>query len=208
MADAARLLSVNVGQARPLDVKTGMTGHFKRPQTGPIAIGPLGLAGDMIVDTANHGGADQAVYIHDQEDLDWWQSRLGRPLGPGSFGENLTVSGLPTARVAIGDRIRIGEVVLEVTAPRIPCATLARVMQDPEFPKRFLAAERCGYYARVIVPGDVVAAGAIARTRFAGPRCAVTDLLPGKPRDAPQRQRLLATPLHHKARAQIAAMAS
>ncbi len=206
MADPPRLLSVNLGQARALDAKSGLTGHFKTPVARAVRIGPLGLEGDAIVDTENHGGADQAVYLYDREDLDWWQDQLGRPLGPGSFGENLTVSGLPTGAVALGDRFRIGDVLLEVTSPRIPCLTLARVMGDPEFPKRFLAAERCGYYARVIAEGSVEAPGEIGWSRFAEPRCPVTDLLPGRPRDRAQRLRLLATPLHHKARREIEAV--
>jgi len=207
MTDGAQLVSVNVGQARALAAKSGQTGHFKRPQTGPVSIGMLGLSGDVIVDTENHGGVDQAVYLFDEADLTWWQDRLGRPLDAGAFGENLTVRGLPTGAIALGDRFRIGPVLLEVTAPRIPCVTLARVMGDAAFPKRFLAAERCGYYARVLTPGPVVAGSAITLLRFDGPRCPVTDLLPGKDRGRDQRARLLATPLHHKARAEIEAMA-
>jgi MOSC domain-containing protein YiiM len=199
MADAPRLLSVNVAQARPLDAKSGLTGHFKKPVSGPVRVDAAGLEGDAIVDAENHGGVDQAVYLYDRADLDWWQDRLGRPLDAGAFGENLTVAGLPTAEVALGDRFRIGAVVLEVTSPRIPCATLARVMGDPQFPRLFLSAERCGYYARVIEPDSLTAPGAIGWTCFTNPLCPVTDLLPGKSRDAEQRRRLLATPLHHKA---------
>jgi MOSC domain-containing protein YiiM len=206
MAETAQLLSVNTGRPRALDVKSGLTGHFKRPRSGAVRIGQLGLADDAIVDTDNHGGVDQAVYIYDREDLDWWQDRLGRELGAGDFGENLTVSGMPTRLVALGDRLDIGDVVLEVTSPRIPCATLARVMGDPQFPKRFLASERCGYYARVIVPGEVEAPGVFGWSRFADPRCPVTDLLPGRSRGVEHRQKLLATPLHVKARRDLEAM--
>jgi MOSC domain-containing protein YiiM len=83
---------------------------------------------------------------------------MGRTLEPGSFGENLTIAGLESGVFSIGDRLHIGsEVVLEVTCPRIPCATLAARMGDPFFVKRFRAAERPGLYCRVLQEGSVQA---------------------------------------------------
>ena len=57
-----RVTAVNVGKARPIaNAKaSGVTGIFKEPQSGPVHIGPLGLAHDSICDTENHGGPDQA----------------------------------------------------------------------------------------------------------------------------------------------------
>ena len=71
-------------------------------------------------------------------------AELGAELEPGTFGENLTIAGLESAAAWVGDRLRIGDVLLEVTAPRIPCHILARRMDDPQFVKRFRAAERPG----------------------------------------------------------------
>jgi MOSC domain-containing protein YiiM len=95
-----RVLSVNVGQARPIASKSGMSGIDKRPIEGPVSVrapGPKGaagsgLAGDAVCDRANHGGDDQAVYAYSREDLDLWQVMLGRSFAPGSFGENLTTA--------------------------------------------------------------------------------------------------------------------
>lgn len=200
-----RLLSVNIGQPRPIAGKSGQTGHFKQRQDGVAAIGTLGLVGDAIVDTKNHGGVDQAVYLFDTADFAWWSDVLGRELLPGFFGENLTVEGLATGDIALGDRFCIGDVVLEVTSPRIPCVTLANILSDPGFPKRFIASERCGYYARVLTEGAVAAGMDIRWLRFERPRCPVTDLLPGKPRGEADRALLLRTPLHYKARAEFEA---
>jgi MOSC domain-containing protein YiiM len=89
-------------------------------------------------------------------DYAWWEERIGRELPPGMFGENLTISDLETADLSVGTRLHIGEtVVLEVTAPRIPCATLAARMDDPEFVKKFRQAARPGAYCRVVQPGTV-----------------------------------------------------
>lgn len=145
------LLSVNVSRIRSVD-GSKPTGHYKEPVCGPTPVGRLGVAGDQQANQRYHGGADQAVYLYSQEDYQWWSEQLGRSLGPGTFGENLTLSHFAEP-VRIGDRVKIGEVELEVSAPRIPCSTLAGRMGDPGFVKRFARAERPGYYARVVRQG-------------------------------------------------------
>lgn len=91
---------------------------------GPMGDGSVGLAGDRVYDVDHHGGTDQAVYAYAREDLDSWESILGRPLVNGSFGENLTTAGIDVNEALIGERWKVGdEVVLEVTRPRIPCST-------------------------------------------------------------------------------------
>lgn len=159
-----QLLSVNVGVERPIQngKKGGVTGIYKIPTAGPVAIGVEGLVGDVIRDTENHGGPDQAVYIYGEGDYAWWAEALGQTLAPGTFGENLTLSDLESAPRCIGDRLQVGEVLLEITAPRIPCATLAARMGDPQFVKRFKEAERPGLYCRVIQPGSVCAGDPVA----------------------------------------------
>ena len=173
-----RLLSVNVGRASPIRGagKSGRTGIFKRPVQGPVDVLSGGLADDTISDTKNHGGPDQAVYVFGAPDYGWWSEELGSDLPPGTFGENLTVSHLESARVCVGDRLGIGPVVLEVTAPRIPCLTLAVRMKDPAFLKRFRRAERPGVYCRVVKEGMVRAGDRVAYTPYAGERVPVLEV--------------------------------
>jgi MOSC domain-containing protein YiiM len=141
------------------DVKPRQTGIDKRPVTGPVRVEPLGLVGDSILDTRNHGGLYQAVYAYAAEDLAWWQSELADehpdPIVPGSFGENLTVEGVDGNGARAGDRWAIGSVVLEVTRPRVPCSTFAGFMDVPHWIKRFALAYRPGAYLRVVVPGEL-----------------------------------------------------
>jgi MOSC domain-containing protein YiiM len=155
-----RLSSVNVAPA-PSGLRVGgrmtRTGIDKRPVDHPVAIGPLGLAGDMISSKKHHGGPDQAVYVYGEDDYAWWETELGRALPPGTFGENLTVTGLATGGSAVGDRLQIGgEVVLEVTCGRIPCGTLTARMGIRAFTTRFRKAGRPGLYCRVIQTGNVI----------------------------------------------------
>lgn len=151
------LLSVNIGEERVVGKTRGSkkSGICKRSVRESVWVSSAGLSGDRICDTKHHGGVDQAVYVYGAPDYDWWSEELDRDLSPGTFGENLTISGLESARMRIGDRFLIGSTVLEVTAPRIPCATLAARMKDPTFVKRFRRAERPGLYCRVIREGQV-----------------------------------------------------
>ena len=159
------VISVNVGGLRPLVVsgRERLTGIFKEPVEGPVAVGPLGLEGDVQADKRVHGGEEQAVYAYAIEDVEWWESELGRELGPGFFGENLTLRGLDVNALRPGDRLTAGAVTLEVTKPRQPCQKLATKVGDMKFVKRFAKAGRPGMYFRVVEPGEVAAGDPVSR---------------------------------------------
>jgi MOSC domain-containing protein YiiM len=153
-----RLLSVNAGAAETIKVGARLveTGIRKGPvERGRVT--ELGLEGDVVADTENHGGRDQALYLYSREDYDAWAEELGDVPEPGTFGENLTVSSFGPEPVRIGDRFRIGDVLVEATAPRIPCSVFATRMDEPQWVKRFAAARRPGVYVRVLEPGEVAA---------------------------------------------------
>jgi MOSC domain-containing protein YiiM len=162
------LISVNIGRVQPIQnaKPSGKTGIYKQPVSEPVQITPNGLTKDVICDTDWHGGVDQAIYIYGEPDYAWWSAHLRRELGPGTFGENLTISDFESAGYLIGDRFHIGPVILEVTAPRVPCETLAARMGDPSFVKRFRAAERPGLYCRVIQAGSVQVGDEVTYERY------------------------------------------
>lgn len=156
---------MNVGSLRPLVVsgREVLTGIFKEPVEGPVGVGELGLEGDVQADRRVHGGEDQAVYAYAIEDVEWWEAELGRELGPGFFGENLTLRGVDVNGLSPGDRLTAGEVTLEVTKPRQPCQKMATKAGDPKFVKRFARAGRPGMYFRVVEPGAVAAGDPVSR---------------------------------------------
>lgn len=172
------LLSINIGAPRPVDPSHphDLTGSYKEPAAGPVQVTRAGLPGDAIIDTQHHGGPDQAVYLYGSADYAWWAGELGRELAPGTFGENLTVAGLESAGLAIGDRLHIGAVVLEVTAPRIPCDTFARRMGDPGFVACFRAAGRPGCHCRVIREGTIRAGDSVTLEPYAGERVTIAEV--------------------------------
>ncbi|MEU1295129.1 MOSC domain-containing protein [Streptomyces sp. NPDC005840] len=162
-----KLLSVNLGRARHLpytDPAVGVSGIDKRPVEGPVRVAApgakgvagSGLAGDAVCDLRHHGGDDQAVYAMAREDLDDWERELGRALPNGVFGENLTTAGVEVSGALIGERWRIGSVVLlEVTSGRIPCRTFQGHVGEQGWVRRFTQKGAPGAYLRVIEPGEI-----------------------------------------------------
>ena len=158
-----------------LGARTVETGIDKRP-VDQAFVGRLGLEGDVVADTENHGGADQAVYVYSRDDYALWEAELGMALAPGAFGENLTLSSFGSESLLIGDRYRVGDVLLEVTSPRIPCSTFATHMAEKDWVTRFRDAERPGFYARVLVEGTVRADDPVEREPAAGKSVEVLEL--------------------------------
>jgi MOSC domain-containing protein YiiM len=163
--DTASVLAVcRVHQLLSDEGSVGVTAIDKRAVDGPVKVHKLGLHGDIQASRIHHGGVDQALYAYSQDDADFWVGELQRDLLPGVFGENLRVAGIGTTTAVIGERWKIGlDVEVEVTSPRVPCATFQRRMDEPQWVKRFTAAGRVGTYLRVIKPGTIRAGDHIHR---------------------------------------------
>jgi MOSC domain-containing protein YiiM len=165
---AATIRSVNVGTPRAWSwAGIGRSAIEKHPVAGPVRVATLGLEGDQVGDTVHHGGVDQAVYAFAREDLDEWAEQLGAPISDGMFGENLTTAGLDVNEALIGERWRVGDVLLEVASVRIPCNDFKCWMGETGFDntgwvKRFAAVGRPGPYLRVLQEGTLQAGDALA----------------------------------------------
>lgn len=157
------VVSINVGRPKTFDYfgHTVTTGIYKLPIDGRVMVRRLNIDGDEQADTRVlgggqvHGGELKAVYIYAAEHYDYWRSELGRDLPYGQFGENLTVAGATEDAVRIGDTLRVGGALLEVTQPRTPCYKLDIKMEQPQFMTQFLASGRTGFYVRVVEEGEI-----------------------------------------------------
>ncbi|MCV7214456.1 MOSC domain-containing protein [Mycobacterium crocinum] len=191
----ATLVSVNVGA--PQDVlwsgRTVHTGAWKAPVTGPRMVRRLNIDGDGQGDLGGHGGENRAVLVYQVASYDHWATVLGRDdLTPGAFGENLTVDGLPDDEVCIGDRYRIGDVVLEVTQPRVTCYRVGMRLVEPRMAALLVSHHRPGFYCRVLTEGELVAGQDIVKIEDGPHQVSVAEIdallyLPGHPRDALER---------------------
>lgn len=154
-----RVVSVNVGSVREIlyHGRPRTTGIYKEPVPGRVPLRAEGVAGDQQADLTVHGGTRKAVYAYAAEDAAWWEEQLGREVSPGTFGENVTLSGLDVNGAVIGERWQMGTSLVEVTQPRFPCWKLGFRMGSARFPRRFLDAERPGTYLRVLEAGEVEA---------------------------------------------------
>lgn len=172
MDSGSGVLSVNLAVVRDNPFKAATrTGIDKQRVDGPVEVRApgskahglgSGLVGDFVGDRRSHGGDDQAVYAYAVEDLQWWADELSMTLAAGQFGENLTTRVIDVNGALIGERWQVGEqVVLQVTDPRIPCATFRGWMRRPGWLKSFTAAARPGAYLRVITPGSIQAGDGI-----------------------------------------------
>ncbi len=168
--DKSEVLALCVARPRTVEWQGRQvrTGIFKEPVDGPRRLRREGFDGDGQADLENHGGVDKAAYLYSSDHYPHWEEELGRPLPYGQLGENLTVRGWTEEVVHIGDVLRIGGARVEVTQPRVPCFKLGLRMEDPRFPKRFLASLRSGFYVRVLDEGDVAAGDPVERLE-AGP---------------------------------------
>ncbi|MBY3167608.1 MOSC domain-containing protein [Rhizobium laguerreae] len=204
-----KILALCTGNPERLPGKSYKTGIFKHAVNGAVMIDAEGLVGDAICNRKHHGGVDQAVYVEGSLTLDWWSSELGRPYEAGTFGENMVISDLDNRDVAVGDRFAAGDLILEVTACRMPCATFAARMADPKFVKRYTAAARPGIYCRVIRGGVVEPGMPMEYASFSGDKITMPELMEtfGRRLQGADRARYLAAPIHYKLRAMLESQA-
>lgn len=169
------ILSVNVCASRTYGAWTGdegATGIDKRAVEHRVRVFDDHVEGDTVVDHKHHGGTHKAVYAYAREDAEWWEQVIGRPITFGAFGENLTTAGVNLNNLPIGQRLRVGNALLEVSEPRIPCRVFSGFWDRPQLVKEFTDAARPGAYLRIIEAGDIGAGDTIEL--LAAPTHAVT----------------------------------
>ncbi|TAM84652.1 MAG: MOSC domain-containing protein [Acidobacteria bacterium] len=153
-----KILSVNVGLPRKVfsDHHDVTTGIYKSPVHGRVKTTVLNIEGDRQADLSAHGGPNKAVSAYPSEHYEYWRRELpGVKMPWGTFGENLTLTGLLEDNAHIGDRFRMGTVILMVTQPRLPCYKLGIKFGRDDMPERFLSSKRTGFYFAVVEEGEL-----------------------------------------------------
>jgi len=153
-----QVVSVNVGLPRQVETPYGivLTGIFKSPVAGRVAVRRHNIAGDRQADLSVHGGPNKAVYAYSSEHYPYWAQQLpDTDLPFGKFGENLTLTGLTEEQAHIGAHYRIGTSVLRVTQPRMPCFKLAIRFERADIIKLFWKSGRSGIYFAIVKEGEL-----------------------------------------------------
>lgn len=182
----ATVLAVHAGRVAPLPWTGGRTiesAIAKRALSGPVTVGAAGIDGDEQGDRRNHGGPDQALCFFPAEHYAHFERLLGRPLARPAFGENLTTSGLDEHGLCIGDRLRVGGALCEVTMPRSPCYRVGARHGAPAFPLWMEESGFTGGYLRVLEPGELAAGDPIALVARPHPHATLAEANRVKNRD-------------------------
>ena len=154
-----RIISGNIGlpSAQRYEGRKVITAGAKQPASRAV-LRFGNFDGDRQADQVNHGGSEKAVCVYPFDHYPYWKRQLGRDLKPGAFSENLTISGAIETEVCVGDVFRIGEAMVQVSQPRMPCAKLAGKNGSKMLPKQIANVGYTGFYMRVLSEG-LVAAG-------------------------------------------------
>jgi MOSC domain-containing protein YiiM len=114
-----------------------------------------GFDGDGVADRRHHGGRDRTVCVFPSLHYEWWRTVKGIDLEFGAFAENLTVDDIEEGDICIGDIVRIGAALAQVTLPRDPCRTLDRITEVPSLHLVARESGRCGFHMRTLEEGLV-----------------------------------------------------
>jgi MOSC domain-containing protein YiiM len=150
------VVSLHVGMPRTVTRQAGdiHTGGVKA--SAPWAMLRFGgFEGDGVADRGHHGGPDRAVCVYPALHYEWWKTVKGIDLQFGAFAENLTVDDIEDGDICIGDIVRIGAALAQVTLPRDPCRTLDRITEIPSLHLLARESGRCGFHMRTLEEGLV-----------------------------------------------------
>lgn len=157
-ATSTVLTGLYVGRARVLPGDSRISGIFKHPVVGPLALTREGFEGDEQADRRVHGGPEKAVHHFPARNHARLAARFAEVAAafvPGAIGENLSTADWDESDVCVGDVFALGGARLQLSQPRRPCWKI-----DARFGCEGIAAyvEQegiAGWYYRVLEPGTV-----------------------------------------------------
>ncbi|MEP7291409.1 MAG: MOSC domain-containing protein [Chloroflexota bacterium] len=125
------------------------TAIYKEAVTTPIGITSRGLDGDE----RTGYDVDRALCCQSVDNYRFWSAYFRRDFPLGSFGENVVLEGYTDETVCIGDIVRCGTALLQITQPRTPCYKQAKKIGVPTFVRLLEQTQRRGFLLRVLKPG-------------------------------------------------------
>ena len=140
----ARVVAVNV---------SGRKGERKTPVPGAILVPDHGVERD-----AHAGPGHRQVSLLAAESIAKMKEK-GVDVGPGDFAENVTVEGIDLTALKVGDRLIVGEALVEISQIGKECHDRCAIY----FQAGDCVMPREGVFARVLLGGKVAAGDRVAK---------------------------------------------
>ena len=158
MTKPANVDAVFTGQPRSITDERGTwtSSIFRDRVAGHVQVSLRGLAGDKVAQPY-HGGPGAALCVHLNDHYRFWKAQYNINLHAGCVGENVTLGDIAEDQVCVGDTVRLGTALVQVSGPRVPCANLARRIGRSDWVKLTIQENRTGFYLRVLEPGALQA---------------------------------------------------
>jgi MOSC domain-containing protein YiiM len=174
-----KIIGLYSGKLSNIGPKRSLTGIFKQT-TKQVLVDELGIIGDIQADERFHGGVEKALH---QYALSGYEKIIKRyPLlhkiaKPGMMGENLSVTNMQDSSVCIGDIYQLGNVIIQVSSPRIPCWKIDAKFKQPELNK-FVAQHRItGWYYRILQGGEISTDYSLSLISRENPDLSIQDIM-------------------------------
>lgn len=152
--DSAIVCGLFVGQSKEITDRRGtwVSSIHRDPVSGPIRVAMSGLEGDKAT-LPMHGNPWQAICVHLADHYRFWKASYNVELPPGRVGENVTLDNITEDEICVGDIVRLGSALVQVSGPRVPCGNQARWIGRKDWVKLTLKENRTGFYLRILEEG-------------------------------------------------------
>ncbi|MBT8116124.1 MAG: MOSC domain-containing protein [Arenicella sp.] len=194
-----KIVSLNIGRSEALrdyHQQSFSSAIRKIPISAAVLLSKNGLSGDYSHEPF-HGGKQRALHVFCHENYAFYNDKAGYQLPIPAFGENLTVAGYDESIANVGDVLRIGEAVVQVSHPTERCAKIGKSLGLPKMLKWVHEELRTGYYFRVLEEGKISIASnlELLETGPAHLNVAALNRLLFKQPDRAEMDRVLLSPL-------------
>lgn len=156
----AEVLVIKIGEVEQLTFENGASyeSAIRKQPVPAIKVNSLGAEGNDVGLKAHHGGVDKALFFMSDVSFPALNQLLNEDFsytGTAVYGENLVVSGCDEDSVCVGDRFKIGTVVVEVSQPRKPCERLSHNTKNEKARETIRDSGWTGWYVRVVEEGEI-----------------------------------------------------
>ncbi len=148
---------------------------LKMAVEGRQDIDEFGFVLDEQADLDHHGGHDKAIHHYASDHYADWITEGHIPKGtlPAAFGENIATTGMTEATLCIGDKLRLGTAVVQISQGRQPCWKVSEHTRNPQMAYLFQKTSRTGWYYRVLENGRAGVGDAVTLIERSEPKWTV-----------------------------------